>query len=177
MDVIGYFRSCRRCNSPYTICGSCNTGHAYCSDECRDLARQDQLKQANKTYAATPNGRRSQYQRNRRYREKLTNQDLQASDEKKVTDQSGTADFSRGSLTNEAPSDFFVPEQVSTERNVEDDAVIPVNGTGGVTLVRNEGNRLNTCCRCGISIEYLYVYSDELGPLRQQIVPVQRSPP
>jgi hypothetical protein len=80
-------------------------------------------------------------------------------------------------MANEVPSDFSVPEQVTAESSVEEDPVISVHSAGDVTLVRNTCSRLSICCRCGKSIEYLYVYSDELGPLRRQCVPMQRSPP
>lgn len=177
MDMIGYLRSCRECLSPFTICGPCNTGHAYCSDKCRDRARKVQLKKANKTYAATPKGRKSQYNRNRRYLQKQASQEIQDTEEKNVTDQTRTVDFGQGSMASEAPSDLFGPEQVATECSVEDESTISIRAADDVNLVRSTGIRLDVCCRCGESIEYLYVYSDELGPLRQPWPPVQRGPP
>ena len=41
---------CRRCHEWFELCLSCYRGHAYCSDECRDQARQEQKRRARAEY-------------------------------------------------------------------------------------------------------------------------------
>lgn len=41
---------CRRCDEWFELCLSCYRGHAYCSDECRDQARQEQERRARAEY-------------------------------------------------------------------------------------------------------------------------------
>ncbi len=41
---------CRHCNEWFELCLSCYRGHAYCSDECREPARQEQKQQARAEY-------------------------------------------------------------------------------------------------------------------------------
>ncbi len=41
---------CRRCHEWFELCLSCYRGHAYCGDECRDQARQEQKRRARAEY-------------------------------------------------------------------------------------------------------------------------------
>ncbi len=41
---------CRRCHEPFELCLCCYRGQAYCCDECRDKARQEQKRQARADY-------------------------------------------------------------------------------------------------------------------------------
>lgn len=44
---------CRRCTKRFELCLSCYRGHAYCSDECREQARQEQKRRARAEYLRT----------------------------------------------------------------------------------------------------------------------------
>ena len=41
---------CRRCADWFELCLSCYRGHAYCGDECRNQARQEQKRRARAEY-------------------------------------------------------------------------------------------------------------------------------
>lgn len=82
-------RFCRapHCRVLFFICPSCDRGQRYCSRNCRDLNRRDQLRAARRRHQASQEGRLDHRDRQRAYRRRL--QARQAA-QKSVTDQSST---------------------------------------------------------------------------------------
>ena len=65
-------RFCRGdgCGSPFWICRSCDRGHRYCSPLCRQRNRRRQLREANRRYQRSTEGRLDHRDRQRAYRER-----------------------------------------------------------------------------------------------------------
>lgn len=61
----------RECGAIFWICRSCDRGHRYCSDCCRQKARREQLHAANLRYRKTLEARLDQRDRQRAYRRRL----------------------------------------------------------------------------------------------------------
>jgi hypothetical protein len=61
----------RECGAIFWICRSCDRGHRYCSDRCRQKARREQLRAANLRYRQTLEARLDQRDRQRAYRLRL----------------------------------------------------------------------------------------------------------
>jgi hypothetical protein len=58
----------RECGEIFWICRSCDRGHCYCSDRCRQKARREQRRVANLRHQRTPEGRLDHRDRQRTYR-------------------------------------------------------------------------------------------------------------
>jgi hypothetical protein len=69
------------CGVMFFICHSCYRGQAYCSTECRQKTRREQLRQANRRYQQTTEAREDHRDRQQNYRERRVG---------RVTDQSST---------------------------------------------------------------------------------------
>lgn len=54
----------------FFICRPCYRGHAYCSDECRQKSRREQLRRANRRYQEDPEVRLDHCERMREYRKR-----------------------------------------------------------------------------------------------------------
>ena len=65
-------RFCRGdgCRSPFWICRSCDRGHRYCSVLCRQRNRRRQLREANRRYQRSPEGKLDHRDRQRAYRQR-----------------------------------------------------------------------------------------------------------
>jgi len=65
-------RVCRwhECRSIFWICRSCDRGHQYCSDQCRQKAVLEQRRAANLRHRKTPEGRLDQKDRQKAYRQR-----------------------------------------------------------------------------------------------------------
>jgi len=50
---------CKRCGTAFEICRCCYTGQRYCSDDCRERGRAEQLRQAQQQYALTDKGQQA----------------------------------------------------------------------------------------------------------------------
>jgi len=61
----------RECGAIFWICRSCDRGHCYCSDRCRQKARREQRRAANLRYRKTLEARLDQRDRQRAYRQRL----------------------------------------------------------------------------------------------------------
>ena len=61
------------------MCRSCDRGQRYCSDRCRQKARREQHRAANRRHQHSPEGRLDHRDRQREYRRRLV--------ERRVTDQ------------------------------------------------------------------------------------------
>ena len=72
---------CRRCGLIFYLCRSCWRGHAYCSDPCRQAARKENRRAAQRRYRQTEKGREAHRQGERRRRMKKS---------KKTVDDRGT---------------------------------------------------------------------------------------
>lgn len=59
--------NCRRCNALATVCTSCDRGQQYCSPQCRQLQRTQQLRQAGQRYQLSERGRLLHAARQRAY--------------------------------------------------------------------------------------------------------------
>ncbi len=59
---------CARCRATFFICRCCYRGHKYCSDECREPARQEQKRQANRRHRHSEEGRLDNRDRVRAHR-------------------------------------------------------------------------------------------------------------
>lgn len=84
MERDGVEVTCAWCGRTWLICRSCWRGQRYCCDACQAAAREVQVDQARRAYAATAKGRANQQKRQRRYRLKLA--EVKRSQES-VTDQ------------------------------------------------------------------------------------------
>jgi len=160
------------------VCAPCLTSHAYCCDECREKSRKDSRKRANEKYAGTKKGKKNQYERNQRYRENPANQGLQAVEKKKVTDQTLTGALDCSSMSGEAPFGSFDPEldeNDSAKPCIDEYQDTTVVSNRDPISIRDTANKLNICCSCGVTINFLYPYLDELGSLRPETVKNQRS--
>ena len=60
----------RGCQTVFWICQHCDRGHRYCSPECRDPARRQQLRLANRRHQRSPEGRLDHRDRQCEYRER-----------------------------------------------------------------------------------------------------------
>jgi hypothetical protein len=70
------------CSRLFAVCGSCDRGRRYCSDECAALARRAQTRRAGRCYQASERGRQAHAARQARYRAKrsrVTHQPLAGS--------------------------------------------------------------------------------------------------
>ena len=61
-------RNCRGCGVVFCVCGRCDHGQCYCSPLCRQRARRQQLRAANRRHQRTDAGRRLHRMRQRDYR-------------------------------------------------------------------------------------------------------------
>lgn len=69
------------CSRLFAVCGSCDRGRRYCSEECAALARRAQTRRAGRCYQASERGRQAHAARQARYRAKrsrVTHQPLAA---------------------------------------------------------------------------------------------------
>ena len=58
------------CGAMFSVCTSCDRGQRYCSEACRTLRRQQQLRAAGKRYQASEAGRRAHCHRQQAYSER-----------------------------------------------------------------------------------------------------------
>ncbi|MDA2924032.1 hypothetical protein MYX65_05145 [Acidobacteria bacterium AH-259-L09] len=67
-------RFCRAqgCGALFWICRSCDRGHRYCSPPCREKARRQQRREANRRHQQSPEGRLDHRDRQRAYRHRRT---------------------------------------------------------------------------------------------------------
>lgn len=77
---------CPRCQNQFNVCGSCYTGHKYCSDGCRDWGYRENRKKANKKHSLSLESKRDHCDRNRVYRQRV--RDNQVAVKKSVMDKS-----------------------------------------------------------------------------------------
>jgi hypothetical protein len=61
---------CKQCGSLFTICRRCYRGHRYCGKLCREKARRQQQKDANRRYRQSREAREDHRDRQQRYRRK-----------------------------------------------------------------------------------------------------------
>ena len=61
-------RRCRWCERPFFVCASCNRGHAYCRQACRELGYRRNRRAANRRHQQSPEGREDHASRMRAYR-------------------------------------------------------------------------------------------------------------
>ncbi len=71
MDWVWELR-CRSCGTAFELCRCCYTGQRYCSDDCRDRGRAEQLRQAQRQYARTDKGQQALARATARYRARGT---------------------------------------------------------------------------------------------------------
>jgi hypothetical protein len=50
---------CKSCGTAFKLCRCCYTGQRYCSDDCRERGRAEQLRQAQRQYALTDRGQQA----------------------------------------------------------------------------------------------------------------------
>jgi hypothetical protein len=63
-------RLCLGCQAVFFICEHCDRGHRYCSLSCRDHARTQQRRRANRRHQQSAEGRLDHRDRQRQYRER-----------------------------------------------------------------------------------------------------------
>ena len=90
-------RICRGagCGAVFWICRHCDRGHQYCGERCRQKARRQQLRAANRRHQQSREGRLDHRDRQRDYRERCR---------RRVTDQPSPATFDSGSIVATEPS-------------------------------------------------------------------------
>jgi hypothetical protein len=66
-------RLCRAwaCGAVFYVCRSCDRGQRYCSERCRDKARREQRRAANRRHQRSEEGRLDHRDRQREYRRRL----------------------------------------------------------------------------------------------------------
>ena len=66
-------RFCRAqaCGAVFYVCRSCDRGQRYCSERCRDKARREQRRVANRRHRESVEGRLDHRDRQREYRRRL----------------------------------------------------------------------------------------------------------
>jgi hypothetical protein len=67
-EIVLRTRYCRACGAVFCVCGHCDRGQCYCGQVCRRVARQQQLRMANRRYQRTEAGRRAHRMRQHGYR-------------------------------------------------------------------------------------------------------------
>ena len=67
-DVVLRRRACNRCDVVFWICPRCDRGQRYCSLLCRNQARRQQRRFANRRHQQSPEGRQDHRDRQREYR-------------------------------------------------------------------------------------------------------------
>lgn len=100
------------------------------------------------------------------------------SKKKKVTDQTLTGALDCSSMSGEAPFGSFDPEldeNDSAKPCIDEYQDTTVVSNRDPISIRDTANKLNICCSCGVTINFLYPYLDELGSLRPETVKNQRS--
>ena len=85
MELNARLYHCVRCHRHVIICSHCDHGNIYCGT-CAPLARQASLRAADQRYQNTTQGKLKHAERQRRYRERHTE------NEKKVTDHTSLED-------------------------------------------------------------------------------------
>ena len=85
-------RLCRGqgCGAVFYVCRSCDRGQRYCSQRCRDKARREQRRAANRRHQRSEEGRLDHRDRQREYRRRLARV--------RVTDQGSDALFRSSTL-------------------------------------------------------------------------------
>lgn len=78
------------CGVMFFVCRSCYRGHAYCCEACRQKARRQQLRAANRRHQQSPEGRSDHRDRQRDYRQRARSC---------VTDQSSRTGCDFGSIS------------------------------------------------------------------------------
>lgn len=63
----------RGCNRPFVICELCEAAQIYCSDDCKQAARKEQVRRARRKYASGHLAKRKASKRKVRYRARLKN--------------------------------------------------------------------------------------------------------
>lgn len=64
----GIRRKCPGCLRFFVICKACYRGHRYCGESCSQAGRRRTFKRASKVYRSSASGRKSQNERQKRYR-------------------------------------------------------------------------------------------------------------
>jgi hypothetical protein len=84
-EVLLRLRVCfgNECRAVFFLCSRCDRGQRYCSLACRERARVEQRRRANRRHQQSPEGRLDHRDRQRAYRERCRHRALQAS----LTDQ------------------------------------------------------------------------------------------
>jgi hypothetical protein len=87
-----YQRRCHAqgCAAVFFICRSCYRGQRYCSEPCRQLARRQQRRAANRRHQQSPEGRLDHADRQREYRLRVAG---------RVTDQGSATEAGSGSIS------------------------------------------------------------------------------
>lgn len=116
------------------VCQSCDHGQRYCVGQCRQIARKESLKRANKKYQNSLKGRLNNAERQRRFRhqKKLS--------EKIVTDQGSPSKHSRDLLFIKV----CAPKSQSKMPNVGTKAVCHFCGLYGGLLFRTGFLKIRT---------------------------------
>ena len=108
-------RFCRwaGCGAVFWICRHCDRGHQYCGDRCREKARWQQRRAANRRHQQSWEGRLDHRDRQRAYRDRRGL--------RRVTDHTSPAAFDSGSITVAEPSPSENgPESLSGEPEYAD---------------------------------------------------------
>jgi len=91
VDVLR-IRECRYCKQVFFICRSCDRGHAYCSEHCREEGYKRTRRAARAKHQSTKEGRDDHRERQKEHRRRLKN---------RVTDQTSQAAEASGKVKKE----------------------------------------------------------------------------
>ena len=71
----------QHCHAVFFLCSHCDRGHRYCSVSCRDHARGQQRRQANKRHQQSPEGQLDHCDRQREYRRRCHQKQARVTDQ------------------------------------------------------------------------------------------------
>jgi len=127
-EVVLRQRFCRasKCGVVFWICQRCDRGQQYCSDRCREKARREQRRAANRRHQQSPEGRLDHRDRQRAYRQRQVRA--------RVTDQASRAPSATGNI----PLPVFAPP-VATEEG----------GQSSLRNIASPGHGVPYCVICG----------------------------
>jgi hypothetical protein len=107
METSARLYNCARCHQQVILCSHCDYGNIYCFDSCSQRARKISLREANKRYRESRQGRQNAARRQAEFRQRKPLEESSApspetSSEKKVTHQGSGGDPSPASIASES---------------------------------------------------------------------------
>ncbi len=84
MNRMDFVITCRQCQSRFYICKSCFRGHVYCSPTCKKIGYSARQRIARKKHASSLEGKLDNADRNKKYRQKIKQNNVTDKTSKKL---------------------------------------------------------------------------------------------